>query len=181
MHAERAGWSPTEIARATAEKGRGLPAIEFVTEAEQCPICGSTLAIQKSRERQVVTLAAGVFTAREVVKQCARESSHPLIGAEVLSRLVRPRQRYGYDVIVHVGLARYLRGQQRGEIRSELYQARGITLSDGSVSNLCDRFLCYLEALHLARVPALRSILQAGCDGLMATDTSVKRQFLKLR
>jgi len=162
VHAERAGWSPTEIARATAEKGQALPCIEFVTEAEQCPVCGSPLAIQKSRERQVATLEAGVFTAREVLKHCAREPSHPVLGAAALSRRVRPRQRYGYDVIVHVGLARYLRGKQRGEIQAELYRARGIRLSEGSVSNLCDRFLCYLEALHLARVPALRRALQEG-------------------
>ncbi len=82
--------------------------------------------------------------------------------SEELSRLVKPHQRYGYDLIVHVGLARYLRGKQREEIRAELYQARGLRLSDGSISNLCDRFLVYFEALHLARVPELRRAMQAG-------------------
>ena len=82
--------------------------------------------------------------------------------SDELARLVKPHQRYAYDLVVHVGLARYLRGKQREEIRAELYQERGFTLSDGSISNLCDRFLVYFEALHLARVPELRRAMQEG-------------------
>ncbi len=82
--------------------------------------------------------------------------------SEALSRLVRPHQRYDYALIVHVGLARYLRGKQREEIRAELYRERGFTLSSGTISNLCDRFLAYFEALHLARVPELRRTMQDG-------------------
>jgi hypothetical protein len=84
------------------------------------------------------------------------------MGSEALSRLVAPHRRRAYDLVVHVGLARYLRGKQRQEIRAELHQARGLTLCDGSISNLCDRFLVYLEALHRARVPELRRALQDG-------------------
>jgi hypothetical protein len=82
--------------------------------------------------------------------------------SDELSHLVKPHQRYAYDLIVHVGLARYLRGKQREEIRAELYQDRGVTLCDGSMSNLCDRFLVYFAALHLARVPELRRAMREG-------------------
>jgi hypothetical protein len=84
------------------------------------------------------------------------------MGSEELSRLVKPHQRYAYDLVVYVGLARYLRGKQREEIRAELYQERGVRLSEGSISNLCDRFLGYFEALRLARVPELRGAMQQG-------------------
>jgi len=84
------------------------------------------------------------------------------MGSEALSRLVAPHQRYGYDLVVHVGLARYLRGKQRQEIRAELHQAHGLVLCEGSVSTLCDRFLVYLEALHLRRVPELRRAMADG-------------------
>jgi hypothetical protein len=80
--------------------------------------------------------------------------------SDALSRIVRPRQRFGYDLVVYVGLARYLRRKQREEIRAELFRKRGITLSAGSVSNLCDRFLLYLEALHLVRSPDLKAAMQ---------------------
>lgn len=103
-----------------------------------------------------------MFTAKEVRKKCTRNATHPVMRSDALSRLVRPHQRYGYDLIVHVGLARYLRGKQRKEIRAELFRARGFTLSEGSISNLCDRFLVYFEALHLAQIPELRRAMQAG-------------------
>ncbi len=125
-------------------------------------MCGGALSVYKTRSRQVLTLAAGPFEATETLTRCRSDPAHPVMGSRALARVVKPRQRYGYDLIVHVGRARYLENQQREEIRAELYRQRGITLSDGSVSNLCDRFLIYLEALHLARVPQLRAALGDG-------------------
>lgn len=78
----------------------------------------------------------------------------------MLARIVRPRQRFAYDIIVYVGLARYLRKKQREEICEEIFNKRGIKISTGTVSNLCDRFLLYLEALHIARSPDLKSFIQ---------------------
>ena len=129
-------------------------------EGERCIICAGPVQVHKSKVRQVITLQSGAFTAKEVRKKCIQDATHPIMGSEVLSRLVKPNQHYSYDVIVHVGLARYLGGKQRVEIRTELFQARGIELSDGSISNLCERFLHFLEALHLARAPQLRHLLQ---------------------
>ncbi len=155
-----AGWSAAEITRATIEKGAPLPRVEFVAEAESCPCCGGAVQVQKSKNRQVVTLQAGVFMAKEVRKQCIADASHPIMGSTALSRLVKPGQRYSYELIVDVGLARDLSGQQREEIRQALSQVHGIELSQGSVSNLCDRFLHYLEALHRGRTPEFRRLLQ---------------------
>lgn len=109
-----------------------------------------------------MTLAQGPFEAREVVKQCVASDCTQILRSEALGRLVKPRQRYGYDLIVHVGLARYLAGQQREEIRSELRERLGIDLSTGTLSQLCDRFLVALECLHLLRAPYLRAAMQGG-------------------
>lgn len=149
------------MARATSEAG-DIPGIAFVAEAERCPLCNGALKVYKSRSRQVITLAGGSFRAIETLKQCGEDSTHPLMGSNALTRQVVPRRRYGYDLIVHVGCARYLKNQQRGEIQAELLRQRGIALSTGSLSSLCDRFLTYLEALHLARVPQLRAALGEG-------------------
>jgi hypothetical protein len=149
------------VARATSEAG-DVPGIEFVAEAERCPVCDGALKVYKSRSRQVITLAAGSFRAIETLKQCEEDSRHPVMDSNALARQVVSRQRYGYDLIVHVGCARYLHNKQRAEIQAELSWQRGITLSTGSLSSLCDRFLTYLEALHLARVPQLRAALGEG-------------------
>lgn len=90
-----------------------------------------------------------------------QSASCSTLGSAALARVVKPCQRYGYDLIVHVGLARYFRGQQREEIRHELLD-HGIALSTGTVSHLCDRFLVALETLHLLRVPELRAAMQGG-------------------
>jgi hypothetical protein len=146
------------VARSTREGG-DVPGIEFVAEAERCPVCEGALNVYKSRSRQVITLAAGPFRAIETLKHCGEDSTHPVLSSHVLARQVLPRQRYGYDLIVHVGCARYLENKQREEIQAELSRTRGIELSTGSLSYLCDRFLIHLEALHLARVPQLRAAL----------------------
>ena len=120
------------------------------------------MRVQKSKRRQIFTFNSGVLNTKEVRKKCTGDATHPIMCSDELARLVKPRQRCAYDLVVHVGLARYVGGKQREEIRAELYQERGFTLSDGSISNLCDRFLVYFEALHLARVPELRHALQEG-------------------
>ncbi|MBW2734723.1 MAG: phage integrase N-terminal SAM-like domain-containing protein [Deltaproteobacteria bacterium] len=118
------------------------------------------MVIRRSRTRTVVTLAEGMFEAKEVLKQCAGKTICPTVGSSALAKLVKPRQRYGYDLVVHVGVARYLGGKQRDEIRVELHAERGIDLSAGTISNLCDRFLVLFERLHVYRAPALRAAME---------------------
>ena len=82
----------------------------------------------------------------------------PTVESDELARLVPHGQRFGYDLIVYVGLARHLVGRRRGEIQDGLLR-RGIKLSTGSISKLCDRFLVYLTRLHLLRAPQLRAAI----------------------
>lgn len=89
-----------------------LPRLSFVPEDEACPECGRPLTIQKTRRRTVVTLTHGAFEAHEVPKICVAGHGGSK-GSEALRRLVRPGQRWGYDVIVKVELRRYLAGELR--------------------------------------------------------------------
>jgi hypothetical protein len=50
----------------------------------------------------------------------------------------------GYDVMVFVGLARFLRYRQREEIQAELFEDHGLPISTGEVSALSLRFARYL-------------------------------------
>ncbi len=109
----------------------------------------------------LVTLAAGTVLAREIRKRCRPCRSAPPAVSRELAGLVPPGQRYGYDLIAWVGLARYHRHLQREEIRAAL-DRQGIALSSGSVSALGDRFLAALEALHWRQAPALRASMPRG-------------------
>ena len=145
-----------------AGQGHPVPRIDFVPGVGRCPDCGEPLGVYKSRIRTVATLAHGRFEAREILARCIRGAPCPVVGSEELGRLVPSRRRYGYDLVVHAGLSRYVGGMQREEIRAELRGNHGIDLSVGTVSNLCDRFLAGLERLHQHRAPALRAAMEGG-------------------
>ena len=142
-------------------KAQPLPRVHFAPEIEDCPECGGTLRIQKSQRRRVITLAHGAFEACEVRKVCGQGHGRP-IGSEALRKLVKPGQCYGYDLIVDVALRRYLAGEQREEIRGALLEKHQISLSTGTISALCDRFLSLFEALHIHRAPQLRAAQEGG-------------------
>lgn len=97
-----------------------------------------------------------------MIKEWAASDCAQILRSHALPRLVQPRQRCGCDLIVHVGLTRYLAGQQREEIRNEPRERLGIDLSAGILSQLCNRFLVGLECLHLLRSPYLRAAMQGG-------------------
>jgi hypothetical protein len=120
------------------------------------------LRVQKSKKRIVSTIETGTIQIREFRKVCSKDSSHPVEISEALSQMVPSGQRYGYDLIVWIGMARYHRNLQRKEIRTELLLEKDIILSDGSISKVCDRFLLYFEALHVSCAPALRVATEKG-------------------
>ena len=115
----------------------------------------------KSQSRGLVTLAAGSFVAREFRTRCRSGCALPAVASRRLAELAPPGQRFGYDLIVWVGLARYRHHLQRSEIQARLAR-RGIALSSGSLSALCERFLAALERLHWQRAPALREAMAQG-------------------
>lgn len=118
--------------------------------------------MQKSKKRIVTTIETGTIQAREIRKICSEDLSHSVEPSAILAQMVPDGQRYGYDLIVEVGMARYIRNMQRQEIRSELLREKNIILSTDTISQLNDRFLLYLEALHLNRAPALRAAMGSG-------------------
>ena len=133
--------------------------------------------VQKTIRHHGKTLEHGSFEARETVHTCAAGCRHPggaLVTrrAAALMECLPSGQVYGYDVIVYVGLERFLRHRQREEIRQGLEEDHGITLSTGAVSMLARRFLDFFEALHVARAPALAEALQSDGGWPLHTDAT---------
>ena len=132
---------------------------------DTCPVCRRALSVQKTVRRTGLTLSHGSFRVRETVRVCASRCRHA--GARVVHRpatlagLIPPGSVVGYDVLVHIGLERFVHHRQRDEIRAGLEKDHGIGLSSGAISDLGRRFLVYLEALHREKAPALRAAMEA--------------------
>lgn len=126
---------------------------------------GTRMLVQKTAPRIGLTLAHGHFKAREWVYVCAAGCHWPS-GALVtlrslsLSEALPSDANVGYDVMVFVGLERFLKHRQREEIRTALKQKYGVVLSEGGVSNLATRFIEYLARLHRKRAPRLKEALE---------------------
>ncbi len=139
--------------------------VTAVEPAGMCAVCGIRMTVQKTVQRAGVTLAHGSFRVREKVYVCAsgckKAGSLVTSRSASLARILPPRSVAGYDVMVHVGIERFVHHRQREEIRADLERLHGIVLSTGEISRLGRCFLTYLEALHLRSAPALRAALEA--------------------
>ena len=138
--------------------------VELESSEGPCRQCGGLTEVQKSVEHRVVTLEYGDFIAHETVYVCkarCRQTSGELVTrrSEAMVLKVFPGKVYGYDVEVFVGIERFLRHLQREEIRTELAQRYGISISSGQVSDLAMHFLKHVEALHAYRAPELRAAM----------------------
>ncbi len=130
-----------------------------------CPACsGERWLVQKTRSRYGKTLAHGQFEARETVRICTAGCRHPsgvLVtqGASSLREHLLPGSNVGYDVMVFVGLERFLHYRQRETIRAALVD-QGIDISTGEVSELARKFVRYMGRLHRARASEIKAVLE---------------------
>ena len=128
-----------------------------------CTVCGGTMRVQKTGPRHGITLEHGHFVAKETTHVCAagcsKDGALVTRRAQALAERIPPKSTVGYDVIVFIGLKRFVEHRQREEIRLALHSEYGIVLSVGEISHLYRRFLAYLEALHEARADRLRDAL----------------------
>ena len=135
-------------------------------ECAPCPFCSGPMHVQKTILRGGRTLEHGSFQARETVHACAARCRHPdgtLVTrrAQVLQDALVPGRSVGYDVMVLVGMERWLRHRQREEIQALLLNEHGVRLSTGSISELARLFGVYLRTLHEARAGELRAALES--------------------
>jgi hypothetical protein len=153
--AELAGWGQRRTWDACCEA-----VVDFAPEVAECPRCASSLRVWKTSKRKLATLIHGDIEAREIQQHCL--ACGVVVRSRRLAKIAPRGQRYGYDVIVWVGLRRWIDRLQRVEIRDRLASQYGIRVSTGTISTLADRFLAYLGALHQKAVPALRREMPHG-------------------
>jgi hypothetical protein len=150
--------------------------VTVVAPAERCPVCQRMLHVQKTIQRQGITLAHGRFHAIETVRVCPsgcrQGGTRVKQRSSSLAELLPPGNILGYDVMVRVGLDRFLRHRQRGEIIEALKGELGFPPSPAEISRLARSFLVYLESLHRSCAPALRTALEADGGWPLHVDTT---------
>lgn len=133
------------------------PFLNFHPEIQNCPVCNSTLHVQKSANpKTVVTMDIGAFLAKETVLSCPH--GHGSFRSEQLRNLVPKGGTFGFDVIVEVGFALFVRCRSNQEIMVEL-AAKNVFISEREISFLGRKFIIYLALAHRESQPVLREFL----------------------
>ncbi len=131
--------------------------LDVASNRVECGECGARLRVQRTRTRCPITLALGQPTVRhhiQVCSRCGRTSRE-----EGLAPFVPPGGTYGYDLIVKVGLARFVEQRQALEIREQIQAHDHLDLPPTTVLALADSFLDFLEAVHQTHAPQMRAWL----------------------
>ncbi len=91
------------------------------------------------------TLDIGGFRSREFILKCSCDNS--IYVSEELQSLVPYKCTYGFDVMVHVGRALFLRSLSDQEIKEELHE-KNVPIADNEISYLGKKFIIYLAIAH---------------------------------
>ena len=93
---------------------------------------------------------------RETILYCPQcEESY---GSDELRRLKPPKSRFGYDVLVYVGKATFLRCRDGAEVRGEL-RARQVRISESEIFYLAKKFIVYLSLVHRESQGKIKELL----------------------
>jgi hypothetical protein len=132
------------------------PTIHFYPETHECPTCGSMLYVQKSRIKTVVTMHIGAFRAKETVLFCPHDPK--TFFSEKLRSLVPEGGTFGFDIIVEVGMALFVRCRNNQEAMAEL-AAKNVFVSEREISYLGRKFIIYLALAHRESQSHLRDLM----------------------
>jgi hypothetical protein len=87
---------------------------------------------------------------------CPHHPDLPPARSEKLRRIVAPGCNIAYDVIAHIGLARFVECRQCEEIQSELSRQHAIDVPVRTISELTQKFVAYFQVVHQQSIHLLR-------------------------
>jgi len=117
------------------------PTLWFFPQEQDCPACRSSLHIQKTWTKNVVTMDIGAFRAKEIVMMCPH--GHGSFVSTQLRNLAPTNGTFGFDVIVKVGYALFVHCRNNHEVLAEL-AAKNVLMSEREISYLGRKFIIYL-------------------------------------
>jgi len=120
------------------------PTLYFRPARSLCS-CGKRLTVLKTYFRSLASLTIGEFHAH--VTQLTCPHCKKTFESEELQTIVPPNGKFGFDVMVYVGEALFLRSRNGKEIRHKLGE-RNINISPREIDHLGRRFIVYLALAH---------------------------------
>lgn len=78
---------------------------------------------------------------------------------------------FGYDILVHVGRALFLRHRRSREISDEL-AAQNVRISPSEVEHLAKKFIVYLTIAHRQAAPAIKQAMRANGGYILHLDAT---------
>jgi hypothetical protein len=125
--------------------------------------------VLKTKQRDVVTLHIGMFHAQETISICDR--CRRTYGSDDLRRLVAPSCNFGYDALVYVGQALFLRHRRSQEISDEL-AAQNVRISPREVDYLGKKFIVYLAIAHRQAAPSIKQAMRSNGGYILHLDAT---------
>jgi len=111
--------------------------------------------VLKSREKNVITLDIGAFCAKETILQ-GRDGT--VYHSRQLRTLTPYRATFGYDVLVHVGHALFVRCHSEQQIIEDLAR-KNVLISQREIGFLGKKFIAYLAIAHQQSRQRLKQVM----------------------
>ena len=134
------------------------PNVPFRSAQTLCPDCRAPLKVLKTRRRTLRTLHLGCFSAHETFLHCTGCSNKRIYAAEQLKRLAPRGCSLGYDVMVFVGMAFFMRHNRTREIIEQLL-SRNVPISSSEVEYLARKFIVHLALAHRRCTPRIKKAM----------------------
>jgi hypothetical protein len=133
------------------------PVIYFDPEMQDCPVCNTSLHVQKTADpKTVVTMHIGAFFVKQSVLFCPH--GHGSYKSGQLQKLSPKGGTFGFDVIVEVGMSMFVHCRSNQEVIADL-ATKNVFMSEREVSYLGRKFITYLALCHRQSQPVLKEYL----------------------
>lgn len=130
--------------------------VSFYPTVSTCEQCDSPLHVLKTNHKTLVTMDIGAIRTKETILHCPLDSS--VYCSEELRKLAPKRGTFGFDVLVYVGKALFIRYQNDATIIEEL-AGKNISISDREIAYLGKKFIIYLALCHKESVQSLKEYM----------------------
>jgi hypothetical protein len=133
----------------------------FSWDDDGCRKCGKPLKVRLTRSREVLSARYGKFVALERQGYCPDHPDLPPARSAKLQRIVPPGCNMAYDVMAHIGWARFVDCRQCDQIQAELSRQHGIEVPVRTIRELAQKFVAYFQAVHRESIQLLRREMHA--------------------